>query len=37
MIPYAENDQRINEMWPAFEAALKSAGVPYEMHIYPAT
>jgi carboxymethylenebutenolidase len=37
MIQYAENDERINAMWPAFEAALKSAGVPYEMHMYPGT
>jgi carboxymethylenebutenolidase len=37
MIQYAENDERINAMWPAFEAALKAAGVPYEMHIYPGT
>jgi carboxymethylenebutenolidase len=34
---YAENDERINAMWPAFEAALKAAGVPYEMHMYPGT
>jgi carboxymethylenebutenolidase len=25
----------INMMWPAFEAALKSAGVPHEMQMYP--
>jgi carboxymethylenebutenolidase len=37
LIQYAENDQRINEMWPAFEAALKAAGVPHQMHIYPGT
>lgn len=37
MIQYAENDERINAMWPAFEAALKSAGVPHEMHLYPGT
>ena len=37
LIQYAENDQRINEMWPAFEAALKTAGVPHQMHIYPGT
>jgi carboxymethylenebutenolidase len=37
MIQYAENDERINAMWPAFEAALKENGVPYEMHIYPGT
>lgn len=34
---YAENDPRINAMKPAFEAALKAAGVPYEMHTYPGT
>jgi carboxymethylenebutenolidase len=37
MIQYAENDERINAMWPAFESALKAAKVPYEMHIYPGT
>ena len=24
-------------MWPAFEAALKAAGVKYERHLYPGT
>jgi carboxymethylenebutenolidase len=37
LIQYAENDERINTMWPAFEAALKTAGVPYEMYMYPGT
>jgi carboxymethylenebutenolidase len=37
LIQYAENDERINSMWPAFEAALKAAGVPHEMHMYPGT
>jgi carboxymethylenebutenolidase len=37
MIQYAENDERINAMWPAYEAALKAANVPYEVHIYPGT
>jgi carboxymethylenebutenolidase len=37
MIQYAENDERINAMWPAYEAALKAAGVPHEMHMYPGT
>jgi carboxymethylenebutenolidase len=37
LIQYAENDERINAMWPAFETALKSAGVQYEMHMYPGT
>ena len=37
LIQYAENDERINAMWPAFEAALKASGVLYEMHMYPGT
>ena len=37
MIQYAETDERINDMWPAFETALKAAGVPYEKHTYPGT
>ena len=37
LIQYAETDERINALWPAFEGALKSAGVQYEMHMYPGT
>ena len=37
MIQMAENDENINKMWPAYEAALKAAGVPYEQHTYPGT
>jgi carboxymethylenebutenolidase len=37
LIHYAENDPRVNAMWPAFEAALKAARVPHQMHIYPGT
>jgi len=37
LIQYAENDERINAMWPAFEGALKAAKVVHEMHIYPGT
>jgi carboxymethylenebutenolidase len=37
MVQYAENDERIDAMWPAYEAALKAAGVSYEMYIYPGT
>ena len=37
LIQYAETDPRVNEMWPAFEAALKATGVPHQMHIYPGT
>ena len=37
LIQYAETDERINAMWPAYEAALKVNGVQYEMHTYPGT
>jgi carboxymethylenebutenolidase len=33
----AENDPRINEMYPTYEDAMKKAGVRYEIHIYPGT
>jgi len=32
---YAELDTRINEGWPAYEAALRDNGKVYEAHIYP--
>lgn len=37
LIQYAESDERINAMWPAFETALKAAGVRHEAHFYPGT
>jgi carboxymethylenebutenolidase len=37
LIQLAETDPRINAMWPDFEAALKAAKVPHEMHRYPGT
>ena len=37
LIQYAENDARINDMWPAYEKALKENGKAYEMHTYPGT
>ena len=37
VINYAENDPRIDEMWPAYEQGLKAAGVKYEMYVYPGT
>jgi carboxymethylenebutenolidase len=37
LIHYAENDERINALWPAYEAALKASGARYEMHTYPGT
>jgi len=37
LIHYAENDPRINGMWPDYETALKAAKVPYTRHTYPGT
>ena len=37
LIQYAENDERVNASWPAYEAALKAGGAQYEMYIYPGT
>jgi len=37
LVQYAQNDERINAMWPAYEAAMKAASVKYEMFIYPDT
>jgi carboxymethylenebutenolidase len=37
LIHFAETDPRINEMWPAFEAALKAAGLTYQAYIYSGT
>ena len=35
LLHYAELDTRVNEGWPAYEAALKKAGVRYTAHMYP--
>ena len=35
LLHYAELDTRINEGWPAMEAALKAHNKVYEAHIYP--
>jgi carboxymethylenebutenolidase len=37
LIHYAEQDDRINAGWPAYEAALKASKVKYEAHVYPGT
>ena len=37
LLHYAEMDTRITEGWPAYEAALKKAGVRATAHIYPGT
>jgi carboxymethylenebutenolidase len=35
LIHYAELDTRINEGWPAYEAALKANSKTYEAYVYP--
>jgi len=35
LLHYAELDTRVNAGWPAYEAALKKAGISHEAHIYP--
>lgn len=37
LVHLAAVDERINAAWPAYEAALKAAGVKYEMVQYPGT
>ncbi|MBC7988374.1 MAG: dienelactone hydrolase family protein, partial [Luteimonas sp.] len=37
LVVLAENDERINKEWPAYEAALKAAGVRYEVFQPPGT
>jgi carboxymethylenebutenolidase len=37
LIHYADNDERINAGWPAYEAALKASNVRYTAHRYPGT
>lgn len=34
LIHYGELDKRVNEGWPAYEAALKANNKTYEMHMY---
>ncbi|HYU78079.1 MAG TPA: dienelactone hydrolase family protein [Vicinamibacterales bacterium] len=37
LIHYAENDERIDAGWPAYEAVLKAHKVPYQQFTYPGT
>ncbi len=37
LIHFAAVDERINAAWPAYEAALRAAGVRYSAHTYPGT
>ena len=35
LVHHGEQDTRLAQGWPAYEAALKDAGVPHEGYIYP--
>jgi len=35
LLHYAGADDRVNAGWPAYKAALKSAGINYQTYIYP--
>ena len=37
LVVFAASDDRINAMWPPYEAALKAAGAKFEAHFYPGT
>jgi len=37
LLHYAERDTRINTAVPAYEGALKAAGIPHAIHMYPDT
>ncbi len=37
LIHFAEKDERINAAWPAYEAALKAAGIAHTAHTYAGT
>jgi carboxymethylenebutenolidase len=37
LLHYAELDKRVNEGWPAYEAALKEHGVEYQAYFYEKT
>jgi carboxymethylenebutenolidase len=37
LLHYAENDERVNAGWPAYEAALKTNGKKYQAYFYPGT
>ena len=37
LLQSAENDERVNAGWPAYEEALKKADVRYTAHHYPGT
>lgn len=37
LLHFAEHDERVNEGWPAYEAALRENGKTFEGYVYPGT
>ena len=37
LLQFAENDERVNATWPAYQSALEANGIHYEMHTYAGT
>jgi len=37
LVHLAENDERVNATYPAYEAALRGSGISFEKHVYPGT
>ncbi len=37
VLVFADNDERVNAAWPAYEASLKAAGAKFEAFKYPGT
>lgn len=37
LLHFAEHDERVNEGWPAYEAALREHGKTFEGYVYPGT
>ena len=37
LLHFAQNDNWVNSMWPAYEQALKAAGASYEAYVYART
>ncbi|WP_102795950.1 dienelactone hydrolase family protein [Bowmanella denitrificans] len=37
LIQYAENDERVNSQWPAYQQALEAHKKTYQVHFYPGT
>jgi carboxymethylenebutenolidase len=37
LLQFAQNDQRVNDSWPDYEAVLKGNNVDYQAYVYPGT